>query len=314
MDTGQLEAFVRIVREGSFSRAARGLDISQPTISARIQALEREVGGALFVRSGRAIALTERGESFLAYAQRALAVVDEGVEAARLSEAGQRGRVTVGTIESLAESLLVGTLARFHQTHPEVDIFVQAGHSDQIAGMLRDGLVKLGLITWPFFGPDLETLIHFREPMVLVAAPSHAVVGYLAGRPEAALGEILQRAQPFLMARWSPAWVALVTQLAVTPSVEVPVQTARRLVRSGVGVTLVPRNLVRGDLASGRLVELHAVDFGSMYRESALVRLARGVELPAATAAFVDALRDAAGEWSVQVEASSSERLRVDRR
>lgn len=308
MDTGQLEAFVRIVREGSFSRAARSLDISQPTISARVQALEREVGGPLFIRSGRAVALTERGESFLTYAERALAVVGEGVEAARLSEAGQRGRVTVGTIESLAESLLVGTLARFHETHPSVDIFVQAGQSDQVVELLRDGVVKLGLITWPYFGPDLETLVRLREPMVLVAAPSHPLVASLAGRPQASLGEILDRAQPFLMARWSPAWVALVTQLAVSPSVEVPVQTARRLVRSGVGATLVPRNLVRGDLASGRLVELTAADLGPMYRESALVRLARGGELSAATVAFVDALQAAAGEWSVQVEAMSGER------
>lgn len=313
MDTGQLDAFVRIVREGSFSRAARSLGISQPTISARIQALEREIGGPLFARSGRAVALTERGESFLSYAERALAVVGEGVEAARLCEAGQRGRVTVGTIESLAESLLVGTLARFHQAHPAVDIFVQAGQSDQVVGLLRDGVVKLGLITWPYFGPDLETLLRFREPMVIVAAPSHALVASLSGRP-ASLGEILEHAQPFLMARWSPEWVALVTQLAVTPSVEVPVQTARRLVRGGVGATLVPRNLVRGDLASGRLVELTAADLGQMYRESALVRLARGGDLSAVMTAFVDALCAVAGEGAVRVEETTGERLRADTR
>ncbi len=56
MDLEQLQAFERIVREGSFSRAARSLDIAQPTISARIQALEVEVGGALFLRGGRKIA------------------------------------------------------------------------------------------------------------------------------------------------------------------------------------------------------------------------------------------------------------------
>ena len=101
MDVDQLMAFDRIVREGSFSRAARGLQIAQPTISARIQALEQAVGGPLFARSSRRISLTALGVSFLPYARRALDVLSEGVEAARQAEGGQRGRMTIGTLGSL---------------------------------------------------------------------------------------------------------------------------------------------------------------------------------------------------------------------
>src|SRR5687768_15329609 len=106
MDIEQLRAFDRIVREGSFSRAAQVLDIAQPTISARIRMLEQAVGGALFVRRGRRLALTEVGESFLPYARRALSVLAEGVEAARLTQEGQRGRLTLGVIESLTGGFL----------------------------------------------------------------------------------------------------------------------------------------------------------------------------------------------------------------
>src|SRR4051794_25304734 len=105
MDTEQLVTFARVVREGSFSRAARVLDVAQPTVSARIAALEQEEGGALFTR-GHQVVLTPRGEGCLPYAQRALAVLTEGVEAARLVESGERGRVTIGTIESLAGGFL----------------------------------------------------------------------------------------------------------------------------------------------------------------------------------------------------------------
>ena len=63
MNIEQLIAFDRIVREGSFSRAAWVLQIAQPTISARIQALEQAVGGALFTRNNRSVVLTERGVS-----------------------------------------------------------------------------------------------------------------------------------------------------------------------------------------------------------------------------------------------------------
>src|SRR5215467_4033218 len=124
MDTDQLQAFDRIVREGSFSRAARMLDIAQPSISARIQALEQEVGGPLFHRGGRKITLTERGESFLPYARRMLEVLAEGVEAAQSAQAGKRGRVTVGTIQSLAGGFFASTITSFHTTHPQVEYFV----------------------------------------------------------------------------------------------------------------------------------------------------------------------------------------------
>jgi DNA-binding transcriptional LysR family regulator len=76
MDIDQLRAFERIVREGSFSRAARALDITQPTISARIAALERTLGGRLFSRGGRNLTLTERVEQFLPYARRVLEVLE----------------------------------------------------------------------------------------------------------------------------------------------------------------------------------------------------------------------------------------------
>jgi DNA-binding transcriptional LysR family regulator len=72
MDLHQLQAFDQIVFHGSFSKAARQLDVSQPTISLRIRALEQEVGGALFLRKGSQLRLTELGQSFLPYAQTAL--------------------------------------------------------------------------------------------------------------------------------------------------------------------------------------------------------------------------------------------------
>src|SRR5262245_10640327 len=101
MDTDQLLAFQRVVREGSFSRAAVALGVGQPAISARIQALEAAVGGALFTR-GRRVALTPLGESFLGYASRAIDVLGAGVDDARRVQGGERGRVSIATLSSLA--------------------------------------------------------------------------------------------------------------------------------------------------------------------------------------------------------------------
>src|SRR5258706_3131954 len=112
----QLTAFERVVREGSFSRAALALGIGQPAVSSRIVALETAIGGALFTR-GRRVALTALGEGFLPYARRTLDVLGEGVEAARLAQVGQRGRIRLGALGSLAGGLVGPALAAFLKTH-----------------------------------------------------------------------------------------------------------------------------------------------------------------------------------------------------
>src|SRR6476646_9757409 len=87
MDVDQLLSFERVVREGSFTRAALSLGIGQPAVSARIQALEAELGGPVFTR-GRRVALTALGETFLPFARRATELLATGVEAARLTRTG----------------------------------------------------------------------------------------------------------------------------------------------------------------------------------------------------------------------------------
>jgi DNA-binding transcriptional LysR family regulator len=300
MDIDQLLAFDRIVREGSFSRAAWALDLSQPTISARIQALEQEVGGPLFVRGGRRVALTERGESFLRYARRALAVLAEGVEAARLTQVGQRGRVTVGTLTSLAGGFLASAIARFHTAHPQVELYMRTGHSDQVVEMLRDGVVKVGLITAPTHSPDLAPLLHFREPLVLVAPAGHP----LARGGPVGLGEVERESRPFLLVRWGPAINPVLAQLdfQAEPVVDLPIETVLHLLRRGIGAAFMTRTFVMDDLAAGRLVEVAVRDLPLLLRESTLVRPAWRGPLAAATADFVAALREEAGALGLMVQ------------
>lgn len=292
MDIDQLLAFERIVREGSFSRAAWSLNITQPTISARIQALEQDVGGPLFIRGGRRVALTERGESFLPYAQRALEVLAEGVEAARLTQVGQRGRVTVGILPSLAVGFLASAIARFHRSHPHVGLFVRTGHSDLIMEMLHDGIVKVGLITWPFFNADLTPLLHFREPLVLVVPAGHQ----LAGRGPVTLEEVMRMGGPFLLVHWGSGMNPVLSRIdtQIGPAVEVPIETVQYLLRRGIGASFLTRTLVMDDLAAGRLVEVTVADLPPLCRESTLVRLNRGGALPPAVADFVAVLREEA--------------------
>jgi DNA-binding transcriptional LysR family regulator len=298
MDLQQLMAFERIAREGSFSRAAWLLRIAQPTISARIQTLEQEVGGPLFVRGGRRVALTERGESFLPYARRALEVLNEGVEAARLTQVGQRGRVTVGTLQSLAGGLLASVIAGFHTAHPDVELFVRSGHNDLIVEMLRDGTVKVGLITAPSLHPDLTPLLHFREPLVLVASSGHV----LAQRAPVSWQEVEQVGGPLLLVRWGPSMNPVLARmnLQVGRVVEAPIETILHLLRRGIGTAFLTRTLVMDDLLAGRLAEIGVGDLPPLFRESTLVRLARGALSPTVND-FVALMREEAAALGLVV-------------
>jgi LysR family transcriptional regulator, low CO2-responsive transcriptional regulator len=291
MDTDQLLAFQRVVREGSFTRAAASLGIGQPAVSARIQALEAAVGGALFSR-GRRVALTALGESFLPYARRATDVLGEGLEAARLARTGHRGRVTLGTLGSLGGGLVGPALAEVTQAFPEVEWFVRAGDHERVIELLWDGIIELGLVTWPCteaIAADLTRLLLFHEPVVLVASPDHA----LARRRRCTQDELARLGRPFLQLRWwqrhHPEIVRLAQRAGTT--VDVPMETARQLCLGGAAVAFFTQTYIAEDLASGALVSISVRDLAPIFRDSALVRRRRATpRLPAADA-LIAALR-----------------------
>ncbi|WP_162005041.1 LysR family transcriptional regulator [Dictyobacter vulcani] len=293
MDIDQLLTFERIVREGSFSQAARALNLSQPTMSTRIHALEEEVGGALFIRGGRKVALTERGESFLPYARRAIEILNEGKEVAQLTQKGKRGRVTIGTLESYSGGFLATTIAYFHRTHPDVEVFVRTGHSQEIEQMLYDGVIRLGLLNWPFLNADLTTLLHFREAFIFVAPPQHP----LAQKTSVSAEDIHILAQPLLIVQKTFALSEILARIYPHPerTMELPVQTACELLRQGIGAAFITRSAIEKELAAGLVVELAVQDIPRNYREFALVRLSRQHALPAAIHDFIAALTSQTG-------------------
>jgi DNA-binding transcriptional LysR family regulator len=195
MDRAQLTAFDRIAREGSFSRAALAIGIGQPAISARIHALEAAVGGALFTR-GRRVALTPMGESFLPAARRALQVLDEGLETARLAQSGQRGRVRLGVLGSLAGGPGRSGSRGVRRRAAGRRVLGASGNHEDMVEMLLDGLVEIAILTWP--APEgraasLAPLLVFREPVVLVAHPRHPWP-----RDDRVAEELVQKARPLL--------------------------------------------------------------------------------------------------------------------
>ncbi|MFD0684342.1 LysR family transcriptional regulator [Actinomadura fibrosa] len=187
MELRQLEYFVAVTEEASFTRAAARLHVAQPGVSAQIRQLERELGQPLLDRSGRTVRLTEVGAAVLPYARAALAAV----QGARLTvdelTGLLRGRVTIGTIDWSRALDLPGILAGFHRDHPNVEITVTQDDSASLAASLRAGAIDLAFLS--LGGAEPEGL----DTQVVVEHPLHAAVGLdheLAGRPAVALASL----------------------------------------------------------------------------------------------------------------------------
>ena len=147
MELRQLEYFVAVTEEASFTKAAARLHVAQPGVSAQIRQLERELGQPLLDRSGRTVRLTEVGAAVLPYARAALAAV----EGARLSvdelTGLLRGHVTVGTVDWIRSLDLPGMIAAFHREHPNVEITVIQEDTDTLTEGLRTGRVDLAFLS-----------------------------------------------------------------------------------------------------------------------------------------------------------------------
>jgi DNA-binding transcriptional LysR family regulator len=287
----QLVAFERVVREGSFSRAALALKIGQPAVSSRIQGLEAVLGGALF-RRGRRVTITSLGETFLPYARRALDLVAEGIEAARLTQEGRRGRVSLGVLGSLAGAVAGPALAAFTAAHPDVDCLVRSGDHESMLALLLDGIIELALIAWPCppaLEPELRALFTLREPVVLAANSRHP----LARQRRVTRREVMRLGRPFYRLRWWQTHHPAIDRLAEASgrSIELPLESAQYLVARGLGVGFFTRALIADDLQRGLLVEIPVRDMAPITRESALVRRIRTGPPSPASARLVALLR-----------------------
>jgi LysR family transcriptional regulator, low CO2-responsive transcriptional regulator len=277
VDTLQLRAFDQIVKDAGFSRAAWTLGIAQATVSARIAALEEEVGGALFER-GRRIKLTARGVEFVEYARRALDLIDAGIRAAATAAGQTQQRLDIAVSGSLAGGCFAIAISEFIRKNPKVTINARMADCDEITRFVRDGTVSLGLIPWPMIGAkDLRALWSFSEALVPVVSPAHP----LAKRKNISIEDFRNLAHPLY-----PVWFDDVTgkRLSVLMSsdqapVELPLQSVLSLVKSGHGAAFITQTLVAEDIKLGNLVAISLHDFPILKRKYGLVSLRKNSHL-----------------------------------
>ena len=189
MELHQLQYFVAVADEGNFTRAAEKLLVSQPGVSAQIRRLERELGEDLLDRSGRHVRLTDVGAAVLPYARTALAAVDGARLAVGDLTGLLRGHAAIGTVTSHNVDL-PGLLAEFSSSHPQVEITLSEGSTDELLEALRAGALDAAIVSVGVTAPagiDIQVI----SDQAIVAAVSHG--HELASRSAIALAALRGR-------------------------------------------------------------------------------------------------------------------------
>jgi DNA-binding transcriptional LysR family regulator len=247
----QVSYFLAVADEGSFTLASRKLRIAQPSLSQQVQALERDVGASLLERTSRGVRLTTAGREFLPEARAMLAAAQRGRLAVRQTEALEGGELEIATVRSLAVGVLPALIGEFRSRHPGVRIWLKEfAHRDHLNDAVLAGLSDIAVGPRPgaWAGPVLA--LGWEEFVVTVPPDDPAVAedGAVQLRRLAEREWILYEPGHGL----DDVVMFACAQAGFTPRAAMrtgQAEAAVRLAASGLGVAMVPINVVPEHLA-----------------------------------------------------------------
>lgn len=289
MELSQLETFLAVAEERSFSRAATRLHRTQPAVSQVIRKLESSVGERLFDRAARDGTLTASGALLREYALRLMALRREANSALGELKSLQRGQLHLAANEYTCTYLLPA-IDDFRRQYPDINVTVQRMLASRIPEELNLRSFELGMVS---FRPDPEqfrAVAVYGDSLVLVASPSHPLAG--AGRVSITdLGQqsfIAHNVASPLRRKVIETFQRYRTPLNM--GIELPtIEAIKRFVAMGNGVALIPHLTAARELETGELVEVTVTEL-EFKRVLRLVHRRHGT-LSYAAAAFLRTVR-----------------------
>ena len=249
MSLRQMEYFLTVVEEASFTRAAEVLHVTQPALSHQIKALEKTVGGALLERMPRGVRLTPMGRAYLPHAELAVRSAAQARRAARAAAGAEGGELHVAAVHAVAVGVLPDVFARWHAAHPGVRLHLhEYATTEALQEGVERGAADLGVGPAPKEWPGSVVPVGEEEIVLVVPFDDR-----FAGRTTVTLPELADR--PWVRCAMEPVvhgerfldWAC--ARAGFRPRTAVVTEhtsTAVRMAAAGVGVTTAPTHIVRG--------------------------------------------------------------------
>lgn len=253
MNLDQLRNFYEVAIHKSFTQAAEKLFRTQPAISTQVRILEEELGEKLFDRIGKKVCLTQAGEILLPYAERLLQMHDEAKLAVSELNATPQGKLLIGANESTCLYVLPRIFGLFKARYPEVQISIYRNFSKKILPKILDNQLDVGIVTLPVTDRNLHVIPIAEDELNLITSPFHP----LASRKNLALNDLLPYPIIFhkigttrerIMKQFGKNWQKLNISMELAS-----LETIKKFVAIGMGISIVPRSYALNDCEQGTL-------------------------------------------------------------
>ena len=271
VDLLQLEHFLAVIDERTFTRAAERVFRTQPALSQSIKKLEEKLGIPLFAREANDVAVTEAGKVLAVYARKMLKLRDEATRSIAQLQNLERGTLSIAAHESAAVYLLPSPLLHFVRRFPEVKVFIYRGRLDEIPRRVLDREVQIGFVKDPPAFQKLECIEVHADQMALITSPEHD----LASRGQVSIEDL--NGVPLVVHHLCTSTEEVVLSIFRSHGIYCNVvaelwsfENIKEFVRNNVGVAIVPRITVMRELQAKKLVEV-ALPQLSIHRSTTMI-------------------------------------------
>ena len=252
----QLRVFEMVAAQGSFSRAAKQMHMTQPGVSMHLRELESQTGVALFERLGRRLELTEAGRELLGRAREVLRALDAAEEALDALKGLRRGHLEIAVV-STAKYFAPRLLASFRAKYPETEIRLAVSNRSQVIELLTTNSVDLAIMGRAPESLNVTAVPFAEHPHVVIAAVGHPLAADRAIDPTRFLGERFIAREPGSGTRLAMEQFFRERRLAIRIDMEMASnETIKQAVMAGMGLSFISRHTIDLEVATARIAVL----------------------------------------------------------
>lgn len=255
LDSRQLRAFQELARHGSFTAAAKALNLTQSAVSHSIKALERTLEVSLFERLGKTVRLTRAGESLLPHADRILSRMMRAQDELKLLDRPGHGRLRIGATVTISQYVLPSVLRELRESFPAFDISVSTDDSRGLVSQIETGDIDVAVALETSFSDSLKRDPLFEDTIQMALSPLHP----LALKSKVKVEDLLS--ESFIFYNQSSETFRLLEQESLANGIRLKtamqvgsMAAIKEMSKIGMGIGLLSPWVAEQEIANGTLV------------------------------------------------------------